>query len=114
MIEEDVVGHEEITFRYCTEALITGEQLDKEKIRETIGTYGDSMVVAGSNQKLRIHIHTDTPWELFVKLGKLGTKTQEILFSTKYSIELPIQFAARLQKNPRKSPISVEHLTEKK
>ena len=34
--------------------------------------YGDSMVVAGSPQKTRIHIHTDTPWLLFVELGKLG------------------------------------------
>ncbi len=73
VIEEEVVGHEELTYRYCTEALITGENLDKEKIRQTIRDYGDSMVVAGSPQKMRIHIHTDTPWSLFVDVGKLGT-----------------------------------------
>ena len=73
VIEEDVVSHDNITFRYCTEALITGNSLDKEKIRETIRGYGDSMVVAGSDSKMRIHIHTDTPWSLFVQLGELGT-----------------------------------------
>jgi len=72
VIEEEVISHENPTFRYCTEALITGENLDKEKIRHTIEGYGDSMVVAGSNHKMRIHIHTDTPWTLFVELGKLG------------------------------------------
>lgn len=73
VIEEDIISHDEITFRYCTEALITGEKLDKERIRETIRGYGDSMVVAGSDAKMRIHIHTDTPWSLFVQLGELGT-----------------------------------------
>jgi uncharacterized protein len=72
VLEDEVISHDEITFRYCSEALITGTNLDKEKIRETIRGYGDSMVVAGSNAKLRIHIHTDTPWSLFVKLGELG------------------------------------------
>lgn len=73
VIEDEIVSHDEITFRYCTEALITGQHMDKEKIRSTINGYGDSMVVAGSDSKMRIHIHTDTPWSLFVELGELGT-----------------------------------------
>ena len=73
VIEEEIVSHDNITFRYCTEALITGAHLEKEKIRETIRPFGDSMVVAGSDKKMRIHIHSDEPWTLFVKLGKLGT-----------------------------------------
>lgn len=72
VIEEEIVSHEVLTYRYCTEALITGTNLDKSKIRNEIIGYGDSLVVAGSPQKLRIHIHTDTPWLLFVKLGELG------------------------------------------
>jgi hypothetical protein len=71
--EDDLIGHDNITFRYCTEALITGENLDKQKIREAIENYGDSMVIAGSPRKMRLHIHTDTPWSLFVDVGKLGT-----------------------------------------
>ncbi len=72
VVEEEVISHENPEFRYCTEALITGDKLDKEKIRKTIGGFGNSMVVAGSDKKMRIHIHTDTPWNLFVKLGRLG------------------------------------------
>ena len=73
VLEEEVVGHDEITFRYCTEALITGDNLDKAEIRNTIINYGDSLVIAGSPQKMRLHIHTDTPWSLFVDVGKIGT-----------------------------------------
>lgn len=72
VVEDEVISHENPEFRYCTEALITGDKLDKEKIRKTIGGFGNSMVVAGSDKKMRIHIHTDTPWSLFVKLGRLG------------------------------------------
>jgi len=72
VVEDEIISHDEITYRYCTEALITEEKLEKSKIREIIGGYGDSMVVAGSEKKMRIHIHTDEPWSLFVKLGKLG------------------------------------------
>jgi hypothetical protein len=71
--EEDViVGHDVITYRYCSEALLTGDNLNKDNIKKALEGYGDSMVVAGSPQKTRIHIHTDTPWLLFVELGKLG------------------------------------------
>lgn len=73
VVEEDViVGHDVITYRYCSEALLTGENLNKEDIKKALEGFGDSMVVAGSPQKTRIHIHTDTPWLLFVELGKLG------------------------------------------
>ncbi len=73
VVEEDViVGHDVITYRYCSEALLTGEDLNKADIKKALEGFGDSMVVAGSPQKTRIHIHTDTPWLLFVELGKLG------------------------------------------
>jgi len=33
------------------------------------------MVVAGSDKKMRIHIHTDEPWKLFQDIAPLGTIT---------------------------------------
>lgn len=70
------VGNEEhgsLTYRYCTEALIKGEFLDKQKLREIAGRYGDSMVIAGSAKTLRLHIHTDEPQKLFEELRSFGT-----------------------------------------
>lgn len=75
--DDDIVTHDEITFRYCTEALITSENLDKSKIRNAIKVCGDSLVVAGSPQKMRIHIHTDFPAELFSYLRRFGNITYQ-------------------------------------
>ena len=69
--------HDQITFRFCTEALINGEGLDKHKIRNFIQHCGDSVVVAGSPQKIRVHIHTDFPAEVFSQLQKFGNITYQ-------------------------------------
>lgn len=70
---DDHIDHDEITYRYCTEALIKGEDLSKEKVKGILNGFGDSMVIAGATTKMRIHIHTDTPWLLFEKLSKIST-----------------------------------------
>ena len=65
--------HENIKFRYCSETLIKGEGLHRDKIKALISDLGDSLVIAGSDKMSRIHIHTDHPHILFEKLSKLGT-----------------------------------------
>jgi DegV family protein with EDD domain len=64
-IAGDGISHEDITFRYCTEALITGDKLNRNKIKRYLESLGDSLVIAGSEQKMRIHIHTDQPSAVF-------------------------------------------------
>jgi DegV family protein with EDD domain len=75
--QEDIVTHDEITFRYCTEAIISSENVDKAKLSRTIKVCGDSLVVAGSPQKVRIHMHTDFPAELFSYLRRFGNITYQ-------------------------------------
>ena len=65
-----------ITRRYCTEALLKGERLDLEAIRNFVRSYGDSAIVAGSETKARFHVHTDLPAELFSRLDRLGEVVQ--------------------------------------
>ncbi|MDD3635960.1 MAG: DegV family protein [Bacteroidales bacterium] len=71
----DAIDHEEINFRYCTEAMITGTNMKRSDFNAIMESYGDSMVVAGSDKKMRIHIHTDEPWKLFQDIAPLGTIT---------------------------------------
>ena len=71
------ITHDEITFRYCTEALISGESIDHNKIRKEIAFMGDSLVVAGSPSKTRIHIHTDKPSSVFYRLFNHGQITYQ-------------------------------------
>jgi dihydroxyacetone kinase-like predicted kinase len=66
--ELTAIVHGQITFRYCTEALISGSGIDHQKIRTQLLRMGDSLVVAGSPVKTRIHIHTDNPSEVFDRL----------------------------------------------
>jgi uncharacterized protein len=65
-----------LDFRYCTEALITGKALDPDVIRGLVQRHGDSAVVAGSEERVRIHIHTNEPAELFFRVRDLGTIAQ--------------------------------------
>jgi len=71
------VLHDAITFRYCTEALIGGQNLEKSAIRNYIGHCGDSLVIAGSPKKMRIHIHTDFPAEVCSQLARFGNITYQ-------------------------------------
>jgi hypothetical protein len=76
---EDVFHDEmEITYRYCTEALITFDDpvsMNKESLIKALSGFGDSQVVAGSPKKLRLHIHTDQPAKLFYKIKDIGNIT---------------------------------------
>ncbi|MBG0782499.1 MAG: DegV family EDD domain-containing protein [Bacteroidales bacterium] len=71
----DAIDHEDVNFRYCTEALMTGTNLNRSDFITLMKPFGDSMVIAGSDKKMRIHIHTDEPWALFQKIAPLGTIT---------------------------------------
>ncbi|MEA1940282.1 MAG: DegV family protein [Candidatus Caldatribacteriota bacterium] len=62
----------EINFQFCTECLIEGSNIHKEKIKQKLSLLGDSLVIAGSKDRARIHIHTDKPEEVFTELSTFG------------------------------------------
>ncbi len=66
---------ENITYRYCTEAIIRDSTINRNEFIELLGKSGDSVVVAGSDDFIRLHIHTDNPSQLFENLRKKGTIT---------------------------------------
>jgi uncharacterized protein len=100
--------HDVINFRFCTEALLSGADMDKHKIRNFIQHCGDSLVVAGSRQKVRVHIHTDFPAEVFSQLQKFGNITyqkvddmvmqNEIQFNRKFDVALVTDSSCDLPK----------------
>ena len=63
----------EINFQFCTECLIEGVEMDREEISQKLSHLGDSLVVAGSENKVHIHIHTDKPEDVFTELSEFGT-----------------------------------------
>ena len=48
-------------YGYCTELLIGGRELDLEEIRGRVMGLGDSVIVVGDPQLVRVHVHTDDP-----------------------------------------------------
>lgn len=70
-------GDFDLENRYCTEALIEGENLDIDYIREKLKEFGVSLISAGNKKKMRIHIHTENPDELFFKLKEYGKITYQ-------------------------------------
>lgn len=68
--EEEIGKEEEIKFRYCTEAYLGNLKIELTELREKISDLGDSLIAAGDKKKLRVHIHTNNPPELFIRLNK--------------------------------------------
>ena len=71
------IDHDSFTFRFCTEALIRGLDINKNALRDIAQDYGDSLVIAGSKSMMRFHIHTDKPQELLARLRDFGTLTYQ-------------------------------------
>jgi DegV family protein with EDD domain len=68
---------EDTKFRFCTEALISGHNLNKTGIKEELTSLGDSLVVIGSETKVRIHVHTNDPGKVYTILRTHGKIIQE-------------------------------------
>ena len=64
-------------FRFCTECLITATEIDRRKLREALTELGDSMVLAGSKRKAKIHIHVDDPDAVFSIARRFGDLSGE-------------------------------------
>ncbi len=64
-------------FRYCTECLVTADDIDRRKLREALSELGDSLVLAGTKRKAKIHIHVDQPDAVFEIARRFGTLTAE-------------------------------------
>jgi DegV family protein with EDD domain len=52
-------------YRFCTECIVTGADIDRRKLREALAELGDSLVLAGTKRKAKIHIHVDEPERVF-------------------------------------------------
>ncbi|MFN8240217.1 MAG: DegV family protein [Bacteroidales bacterium] len=94
---EEVIT-EDVTFRYCTEAIIKNTTIGRDDLMGILTGFGDSVVIAGSEKIRRIHVHTNTPADLFYSLREHGTITfqkaddmirqSESVFKRKYNIAL--------------------------
>ena len=57
---------------YCTEFLIEGNNLDTELIRGQIEALGNSVLVVGEPELVKVHVHTDDPTRVINLAGGYG------------------------------------------
>src|SRR6185437_6685670 len=57
----EAVHLEPSRYRYCTTFVVEGEQLDAASLEAEVETLGDSLLVVGDSEALKIHVHTDDP-----------------------------------------------------
>jgi DegV family protein with EDD domain len=76
-IEKDVIKNEhaltDAEYRYCTETILSNCSLDVRAFKETFSQFGDSLIVAGSQAKMHIHIHTNEPDIFFYQVKDYAT-----------------------------------------
>jgi uncharacterized protein len=63
------------THRWCTECLVSGANIDRRRLRESLAGLGSSLVIAGSKSRARIHVHTNDPEAVFGVAAEFGSVT---------------------------------------
>ena len=57
---------------YCTEFLIEGSDLDLDVIKNQIEALGNSVLVVGEPELVKVHVHTDDPTRVITLAGRYG------------------------------------------
>jgi DAK2 domain fusion protein YloV len=57
----DAIHQELSPYRYCTTFVIEGDELDSDEIEHELEQLGDSLLVVGDPEALKVHVHTDEP-----------------------------------------------------
>jgi DAK2 domain fusion protein YloV len=57
----DAIHQELSPYRYCTTFMIEGDDLDSDAIEKELEQLGDSLLVVGDPEALKVHVHTDEP-----------------------------------------------------
>ncbi len=63
-----------LEFKYDTQLLIEGKNLDEDTINEYFKTNfnGDCLLAVGDEELIKIHFHTNEPWKVLEYCSSLG------------------------------------------
>ena len=63
-----------LEFRYDTQLLIEGQNLDEDQINAYINEHfaGDCLLAVGDEELIKIHFHTNEPWDVLAYCATLG------------------------------------------
>lgn len=72
-MEEEHIDLSNIKYTYCTGFIVNHKNCSGEELRMAIEEYGDSIVIAESDEVIKVHIHSNEPGkilEIAMKFGK--------------------------------------------
>ena len=72
-VEKIIFDETEIKYGYCTEFFIKGKLMDPEAYKKMIIDMGDSIVVVGDKNLIKVHVHTNNPGLIIEKGLELGS-----------------------------------------
>ena len=63
-----------LEFKYDTQLLVEGKGLDEDAINEYFTTHfqGDCLLAVGDDELIKIHFHTNQPWQVLEYCASLG------------------------------------------
>ena len=64
-----------LTYQYDTQLLIEGQDLDEDTIRAYFeqNFKGDCLIAVGDDELIKIHFHTNEPWDVLRYCASLGS-----------------------------------------
>ena len=65
----------DIEFAYCTEMIVLGKDLNEDVLLQKLISLGDSLLVVGDTEILKVHVHTNHPGKVLeagLEMGKLS------------------------------------------
>ncbi|MEG0592087.1 MAG: kinase to dihydroxyacetone kinase [Coprobacillus sp.] len=63
-----------LEFKYDTQLLLSGENLNEDIIQEYFTSHfnGDCLLAVGDEELIKIHFHTNEPWDVLKYCSTLG------------------------------------------
>jgi len=66
------LGEQNIKYGYCTEFFVKADESHVDEFKYDLEPFGDSMIVVGAEDIIKVHIHTNDPGLILSKAVKLG------------------------------------------
>lgn len=98
----DLVGEYDTSrYTYCTSFLLSGQGLEVQAFEEKLAPLGDSLLVVGGGESLKVHIHTDHPGVVLGLATERGVLSKvEIDNMREQTAERAKRLAARQEEGP--------------
>lgn len=76
-VEVEIISDSDDQHRYCTECMVSGtpaaNAVDRTALKAALlGLPVSSLVIAGTREKVRVHVHADDPAEVFAVAARFG------------------------------------------